>query len=57
MEKKKLVCVSCGGDNVQIMAWVNPNGNVFIGMLEGDDNNDTWCEDCQDHTGVEEEKD
>ena len=50
---KKLVCVSCGGDNVQQKAWVNPNTKeIDFSLSENFEDEDTWCEDCQDHTGL-----
>jgi len=51
MKKDKLVCSQCGGKNVQIHAWVDANTNKYIGDDMWDDG-DTWCEDCEDHTGL-----
>lgn len=43
----KYCCSECGGTNVQVQAWINPNTGQIIGTLES---NDCWCEDCEDHT-------
>lgn len=51
MKKDKLVCSQCGGKNVQIRAWIDANTNKYIGDAVCDDG-DTWCEDCEDHTGL-----
>jgi hypothetical protein len=44
------VCSNCGGQNIEIKKWVNPNTNEI-----GTDCEDEygWCEDCQDHHEVE----
>jgi len=53
----KLVCEECGGTNIQTKAWVDPNGNGdYIDLMEGDDDDDNWCDDCQDHLGFKEIK-
>lgn len=48
----KWVCSECGGDNVQVKAWINPNTDEIIESM-GSEIEDTWCEDCEKHTGVE----
>lgn len=50
--KNTLVCNECGGTNIQITAWVDPNTNEYIGEC-GTDNEDKWCEDCQDFIGFD----
>lgn len=53
MEKslKTLYCPECGGTNVQVQAWVNANTKEFCGFINGPffDEDDCWCEDCEDH--------
>jgi len=49
-------CAHCGGTNVQITAWVNPN-TEDIGDDYGDwDESDTkWCKDCEKNVLIVEE--
>lgn len=47
-ENKKidvLVCQQCGGQNIQVEAWVDANTNEYI-YEHGDD---TWCNDCEEN--------
>lgn len=56
MEKSldTLYCSECGGTNVQIMAWVDANTNKYCSDVNTPaEVEDTWCEDCGDHTGLE----
>jgi len=47
-----MVCDECGGENVQVKAWVKPNkGNTYVDGA-GDDVDDNWCEDCDEHVGL-----
>lgn len=52
-KKETLYCSECGGTHVQVMAWVDANTNKYCSdvntPLEIDD---TWCEDCEEHTGL-----
>ncbi len=50
--KTILVCNECGGTNIQITAWVDPNTNEYKGEC-GEANDDRWCEDCADHVGFD----
>jgi len=44
------VCKECGGNNVEIAAWVDPNDYEYIEDFGSWDNGDnTWCEDCKAH--------
>lgn len=46
----KTTCKNCGSENVEIRAWINQsNGNV---SGETGEDNDTWCNDCEEHAGV-----
>ena len=43
----KMVCIDCGSDEVQIMAWVDVNSKK---LTEIPDKTQTWCDDCCNHT-------
>lgn len=48
-----LYCPECGGTNVQVMAWVDANTNKYCSDVNiPAETEDTWCEDCEDHTGL-----
>lgn len=48
--KKYIYCCSqCGGSNIMILDWVDPNTNQYIG---GNDDNEGWCEDCEENTKI-----
>ena len=38
----KYCCSECGGTNIQVQAWINPNTGQIVDTLES---NDCWCED------------
>lgn len=44
-------CANCGSINVQKMAWVCPNeNNKYLDYCSDDDEeDDNWCEDCEEH--------
>ena len=46
----KWCCSNCGGQNIEIKKWVNPNTNE-IGIDCEDEYG--WCSDCNDHYEVE----
>jgi len=48
MSKYIWKCTNCGGTNVEIKKWVNPNTNeeTDTGEIEI---NDCWCQDCEEH--------
>jgi hypothetical protein len=49
-KKTYRVCPHCGSKNVQQKAWTRPNeNNKFVDYPEGDDGNDFWCDDCEEH--------
>lgn len=55
MDKKQLslCCPICGGTNVQVLAWIDANTNLFCADVDSHiDAENTWCEDCQEHTGL-----
>lgn len=47
-KKTKLVCSVCGGDNIAVRTWTNPNKNFtptdILKFVEDED--DIWCNDC-----------
>lgn len=45
----KYCCSVCGGTNIQLQAWIDPNNNKYIEDTEDDE---CWCEDCQEHTKI-----
>ncbi len=45
----KYKCSQCGGTNVQIQAWVDPNTNQYISDIE---DGKCWCEDCEEKTNL-----
>lgn len=46
-------CKKCGGTNVQVAIWIRPNSGEILDDFGSPDSYDTtWCEDCDDHTGV-----
>lgn len=43
-------CPKCGGKNVEMKAWVNPNTGEFKGFISDNmEINDYWCNDCSAH--------
>lgn len=47
-------CKKCNGTNVQVATWVRVNtGEVIDDFGSPDCYDTTWCEDCEDHTGVD----
>lgn len=47
-------CGECEGKRVQIKTWIRPGtGAVVDGGDWENQSNDTWCEDCEDHTRLE----
>jgi hypothetical protein len=55
-ESEKNVCHNCGGQNVQIQVWLNANTNKVICDCSVDNRDGGWCEDCQKHVYVIQEK-
>ena len=50
--KLRMVCDTCGSDNVQCKAWVRPNQNNQFVDLMTEDINDNYCDDCQENVGT-----
>ena len=48
MSKTKLVCSECKGNNIQIKTWVDANTKKCT-TDDGDEIDDNWCEDCEEH--------
>ena len=54
MAKEIHVCKNCGSENVEIRAWVDIKTNKcnqshFLDEIEDED---TWCTDCETHSGI-----
>lgn len=52
-DKTVFSCSVCGSTDVEVKKWVNPNNN---NVKEGAafDEDDIWCNDCQDHNELNE---
>jgi len=51
-----LVCDKCGSDNVQSKAWVNPNkNNEFVDTISKEEE-DNWCNDCDQYVSLSNKK-
>ncbi|HPC10137.1 MAG TPA: hypothetical protein PLN85_03600 [archaeon] len=48
MENTILVCSECGSEDIEVKTWVNPNTNE-IGDVVSNEEEDCWCNDCQEH--------
>jgi len=44
---KQLCCKECGKDNIEWMVWADEL-DVVTGIA--DENGETWCADCKEHT-------
>ena len=51
-----IVCSKCKGTNIKIMDWVDPNSGEWLGGSEPPEPCDTYCDTCEDSTGVETNK-
>jgi hypothetical protein len=53
--KGRWICCDCGSEDVQVMAWVNPNtGEMFEIISEGaSEVYYAWCPDCEDEVDFE----
>ena len=49
-----LVCSKCKGSNIQTLAWVDANTNVFKGEYQSEDSDNNWCNFCESHVNIEE---
>lgn len=45
-----IVCAICGGRHIETKVWINPNTKKFIGSLEPEEEEDTWCHTCEAYT-------
>lgn len=45
-------CAVCGGLNVERLAWADANTDEVLDETGDYDNSQTWCRDCEDHTGL-----
>ena len=46
-----LCCKVCGGLNVERKVWADANTDEVLEDVS-DNDEDTWCRDCEDHTGL-----
>lgn len=46
-------CTQCGGSNVEIKVWFDPNTNKPSEDTDSLDRSDCWCKDCEEHTELE----
>ena len=52
-----VICAKCGGINIMIMDWIDPNRDIVFGGADDPQELDTHCDDCDDtsdngHTGI-----
>jgi hypothetical protein len=45
-------CSKCGSEEIRVNAWVTWNGTEWVIHSVYED--ETWCEDCEDSTTIEE---
>lgn len=49
-EEEEIVCANCGGSNVQVVAWLDPNTEEAGEYFGSWDETDTkYCADCDQH--------
>lgn len=48
----KYICSQCGGTNVEVRAWINPNTNEVFDFCSSEQY-DCWCNDCEEHYELE----
>lgn len=48
----KVICKQCGSTDIQVKYWCNPNTFRIVDVASGEEN-DCWCENCQDNTQCE----
>ena len=46
-EKRKLICETCGTDDIQVLAWVDPNTKEY---MEEASTSEAFCNYCDAHT-------
>lgn len=45
-------CKVCGGLNVEQKVWADVNTDTVLDVVSDREDEDTWCRDCEDHTGI-----
>ncbi len=53
MEKEVYVCSECGSEDVEIRQWVKPNENDKLAGNDCPEEEDCWCNDCQEHYSLD----
>lgn len=44
-----LVCGKCGGVNIEVKMWVDPNDETILDNCSDGEIEDNWCRDCEEH--------
>ena len=44
-------CEQCGGLNIEQKAWIDPNDDTVLDLVDPEDDcvDNCWCRDCQEH--------
>lgn len=45
-------CKKCGGLNIEKKVWADVNTDTVLDNVSDGEYKDTWCRDCEDHTGI-----
>jgi hypothetical protein len=48
----KWICNKCKGTNIETKVWVDPNDDTILDSC-GEEYEDNWCRDCEEHTEFE----
>jgi hypothetical protein len=50
------ICKNCGSKDVEFKAWVSANTGIksTTEYLEQSEDDETWCNKCETHGGIEE---
>jgi hypothetical protein len=48
MKKEMFVCEKCGGTNIEIKVWIDPNTREHL----YDADEPAWCEDCEKNVRI-----
>lgn len=44
-----LVCKKCGGKNIGVKVWIDPNTDIVLDTCSDGEIEDNWCNDCEIH--------
>jgi len=45
-------CDKCDGTDVECRVWYHVNEEFIPNEITHDDNDDTWCNTCEEHNGI-----